>query len=89
MTLLIAQIQSPDQSKSPNRLKTIDKGTRNARRFRGASPSLSKEEENCLDEDVLVTLLELALKIRDSQVYKRHDVASLDPKSGRAQYKEG
>ena len=41
-----------------------------------------------MDEDVLVTLLKLAPKTRDSQVYKRHDVVPFGPKSGRAQYGE-
>ena len=41
-----------------------------------------------MDEDVLVTLLKLAPKTRNSQVYKCHDVAPLSPKSGRAQYGE-
>lgn len=81
--------ESPDQPESPDRLGPIDKGTRNAPRSRGASPSLSEEEEDRLDEDVLVTSLKLAPKTRDSQVYKRHDVAPLGPKSGRAQYGEG
>ena len=42
-----------------------------------------------MDKDILVTLLELAPKTQDFQVYKRHDVALLGPKSGRAQYEEG
>ena len=41
-----------------------------------------------MDEDVLVTSLKLVPKTRDFQVNKRHDVAPLGPKSGRAQYKE-
>ena len=55
---------------------------------RSALTSLSEEEEDCLDEDVLVTLLKLAPKTRDSQVYKRYDVAPLGLKNGRAQYGE-
>ena len=46
-------------------------------------------EKNCLDKDVLVTLLELAPKTQDFQVYKRYDVAFFGLKSGRAQYREG
>ena len=42
-----------------------------------------------MDEDVLVTSLKLAPKTRDSQVYKRNDVAPLGPKNERAQYGEG
>ena len=51
--------------------------------------SLLEEEKDCLNEDVLVTLLELVLEIRDSQVYKRHDITPLGPRSGRTQYGEG
>ena len=83
-----SDIDSPDQPESLDRLGPIDKETRNAPRFKGASPSLLEEEEDCLDQDVLVTLLKLALKTRDSQVNKRHDVAPLGPKSGKAQYGE-
>ena len=81
--------ESPNQPESPDRLGPIDKGTRNAPRSRGASPSLSEEEEDRLDKDVLVMSLKLVPKTWDSQVYKRHDVAPLGPKSGRAQYEEG
>ena len=42
-----------------------------------------------MDKDVLVMSLKLAPKTRDSQVNKRHDIAPLGPKSGRAQYGEG
>ncbi len=42
----------------------IDKGSRNTPRSRGGSPTLS--EEDCLDEDVLITSLELAPKIQAS-----------------------
>ena len=79
----------PDQPEFPDQLGPFDKGTRNAPRSRGASLSLSEKEEDCLDDDVLVTSLKLSPKTRDSQVYKRHDVAPLGPKSGRAQYGEG
>lgn len=74
--------KSPDQPKSPDWPKPIDKGTHNARRFKGALLSLSKED--CLDKDVLVTSLGLAPKIRDSQIYKCHDIPPFGPKSGRA-----
>ena len=79
----------PNLPKSPNRLEPIDKGTRNVPRSRDASPSLLEEEEDRLDEDVLVILFKLAPKTRDSQVNKRHDIASFGPKSGRAQYGKG
>ena len=59
------------------------------RRSRGASPSLLEEEEGCLDKNILVTLLELSPKTQDFQMYKRHNILSLGPKSGRAQYGEG
>ncbi len=39
-----------------------------------------------MDEDVPITSLEPAPKIRASQVHQCHDVAPLGPKSGRAQY---
>ena len=81
--------KSPDQPESPDWLGLIEKGTRNAPRSKGASPSLLEEKEDCLDKDVLVTSLKLVPKTQDSQVYKRHDVAPLGPKSGRAQYGEG
>ena len=81
--------ESLDQPGSPDRLGPIDKGLRNSPRSRGTSTSVSKKEEDRLDEDVLVTLLKLAPKTQDSQVYKRHDIAPLSPKSGRAQYEEG
>ena len=58
--------ESPDQPESPNRLGPIDKGIHNAPRSKDASPSFSEEEEDCLDEDVLVTSLKLAHKTRDS-----------------------
>ena len=51
-----------DQLESPDRLRPIDKGTRNTPRSRGASPSFSEEEEDCLDKDVLVTSLKLVPK---------------------------
>ncbi len=80
-----SDIKSPNWLDSPDRLRLIDKGSRNTPRFRGGSPTLLKE--NRLDKDILVTLLELAPKIRTSQVYQHHDIASLSLKSGRAQYK--
>ena len=45
-----------DQPESPDWPGPIDKGTRNAFRSKGALSSLL--EEDCLDEDVLVTALE-------------------------------
>ena len=51
--------------------------------------STSFLKKNFLDKDVLVILLELAPKTQDSQVYKRHNIASFSLKSGRTQYKEG
>ena len=81
--------ESPDQPESSDWLGPIDKRTCNVPRSRGASSSLLEEEEDRLDKDVLVTLLKLAPKTRDSLVYKRHNVAPLGPKSRRVQYKEG
>lgn len=40
-------------------------------------------EENCLDEDVSVTLLKPTLKILDFQLYLCHHIATLDLKSER------
>ncbi len=76
--------ESLDWPNSPNRPGLIDKGSHNAPRSKGGSPTLL--EEDCLDEDVPITSLEPAPKIRTSQVHQRHDVASLGPKSRRAQY---
>ena len=60
--------ESPDQPESPDWLEPIDKGTCNVPRSRGASLSLSEEEEDCLDKDVLVTSLKLAPKTRLSGI---------------------
>ncbi len=76
--------KSPDWPDSPDRPELIDKGLCNASRSRGHSLTLL--EEDCLDEDVLVTSLELMSKIRVSQVHQCYDIASLDSKSRRAQY---
>ena len=76
--------ESSDQLESPNRLGPIDKETRNVPRSRGVLLSLSKEEKDRLDEDVLITSLKLAPNTQDSQMYRRHDITSLGPKSGRA-----
>ncbi len=73
--------ESPDRPDSPDRPGLIDKGSRNAPRSRGSSPTLSEEDR--LDEDVQ---LEPAPKIRAFQMHERHDVTPLGPKSGRAQY---
>lgn len=75
------------QPESLNQPEPIDKGTRNMGRSRGALTSLS--EENCLNEDVLITLLGLTPKIQDVQVYKCHNIVSLSCKSGKVQDKEG
>ncbi len=74
--------ESPDRSDSPDRPGLIDKGSRNASRSRGSSPTLL--EEDCLDEDVPVTSLEPTPKIRASQIHQCYDVASLGPRSGKA-----
>lgn len=76
-----------DWLESPNRPGPIDKGTHNALRSRSASPTLS--EEDCLDEDILVTSLKLAPKTKNSQGYKYYDVTPLGFKSGRLQYGKG
>ncbi len=81
MTLWIAQIQNPRIGQTPDRPGLIDKRSRNAPRSRSDLPTLS--EEDCLDEDVP---LEPAPKIRVFQVHEHHDIASLGPKSRRAQY---
>ena len=75
--------KSPDYSDSPNWPGLIDtKGSRNAPKSKDGSPTFL--EEDCLDEDLLIMLLEPASKIRDFQVHQRHDVITLDTKSGRA-----
>ena len=79
----------PDQPESLVWLGLIDKGTRNVSRSGGAPLSLLEKKKHCLNEDVLVILLELVAKTGDFQVYKYHDVAPLGCKSGRAQYEEG
>ncbi len=56
-------------------------------RSRSDSPTLSGED--CLDEDIPITSLEPAPKIRASQVHQRHDVTPLGPRSKRAQYGNG
>ena len=83
-----SDIDSADQPTSSNWLRPMKKGIRNAPRFRNASASLSEEEKNCLDEDILVTLLELTPKIQNSQVYICYNVAPLGSKSLRVQYGE-
>lgn len=40
-----------------------------------------------LNENISVTLLELAPKIHILQVYQHHKIALFDPKSGRVQYR--
>ncbi len=72
----------PDQSNSPDRPELIDKGSHNMPRSR--NDSLTFSEEDCLNKDVLVTLLDLTPKIQTSQVHQRHDVIPLGPKSGKA-----
>lgn len=42
-----------------------------------------------MDKDISITSLELAPKIRDSQIYERYDVAPLSPRNGRTQYGKG
>lgn len=74
-------IKSLDQPESLDWLEPIDKGICNTLKFRSASPSLL--EEDCLDENILVTVLERTPKIRDFQVYKYHDVVFFSPKSRR------
>ena len=82
-----SDIESLNQPESPDRPGSIDKGTRNSPSSRGASSSFL--EKDCLGEDVSVIALERVPKTRDSQLYKRHNVALLGPKSRRVQYGEG
>ena len=85
--------ESPDQPESPNQPESpdwpgpIDKKTRNTPRSKGALPNLL--EEDCLDEDVLLMLLELVPETQNPLVYKCYDIASFDLKNGRTQYGEG
>lgn len=67
--------KSPDRLDSPDWPGPINKGLRNALKSRGGLPTLLEEEP--LDKDD---------QIPDSQVHQCHDVATLGPKSGRAQY---
>ncbi len=53
--------ESPDQSDSPDQPGLIDKGSHNAPRSKGGSPTLLEEDR--LDEDVPVTSLEPTPKI--------------------------
>ena len=54
----------PDQPDSPDQPGLIDKGSHNAPRSRGNSPTFSEKDR--LDKDVLITSLESAPKIRAS-----------------------
>ena len=55
--------KSPYQPESLDWPRLIDKGIRNAPRFKGTSPNLL--EEDCLNKNILVTILERALKTQD------------------------
>ena len=55
-----------------------------APRSRGNSPTFLKED--CLDENVLVTSLEPARKIHDSQVHQRYNFVPFGLKNEKAQY---
>ncbi len=79
--------ESQDRPNSSDWPGLIDKGLRNTSRSRNGSPTLLEEDR--LDEDVPVTSLELAPKIRASQMHQRHDVAPFGPRSRRAQYRNG
>ena len=45
--------------------------------------------EDYLDNNISITLLELALKICNSQVYQHYDIAIFYPKSRKVQYGKG
>ena len=45
-------------------------------------------KEDYLNENISITLLKPAPKIEDSQVHQRHDVATFDTKSEKAQYEK-
>ena len=66
--------ESLDQPESLDWLGLIDKGIYNAPRSKNTSLHLLEEDR--LDENVSITALEQAPKIRDFQVYKRQDVVS-------------
>lgn len=72
--------ESLDQSESLDWLEPIDKGIRNVLASKNDSLSLSKKD--CLDEDVLIKLLGLVLKIWDSQIYKDYNLHSLVSRVG-------
>ena len=56
-----SNIESPDYLNFLNYLGLIDKGSCNASKFRDSSPTFL--EEDCLDNNISITLLELAPKI--------------------------
>lgn len=58
----------------------------NILRSRSDSPPFL--EENYLDENISITLLMLASKIQDFQVYQYHNILFLSPNSEWAQYKK-
>ncbi len=61
MTLLIAQIQSPDRPNFVDWSRLIDKESRNVLRSRDGLPTLLNKDH--LDENILITSLELLPKI--------------------------
>ena len=76
--------ESADYSNSLNWPKLIDKKLYNARKSRDNSPTFLKKD--CLNNDILIMSLEPVPKIWNSQVYQRHNIATLGAKSGRAEY---
>ena len=79
--------KSSDHPDFPNWPGLIDKKSHNAPKSRDNSPTFSEEDH--LNKDILITSLEPTSIIRDSQVYQRHNVATLSAKSERTQYEKG
>ena len=67
-----------DHTNSPNWLGLIDEGSRNTSKFRDSSPTFLKK--NCLDEHILIILLEPTPKIQDSKYINATRLQPLVPK---------
>lgn len=77
--------KSLDQLDSPDWLEPIDRLLHNATESRNDSSTFL--DEDCFDEDVLVTSLESRPKIWASQMHQCHDVALFGLQDWRVQYK--
>ena len=75
-----------DYLDSRNRSRLIDKGLRNALKSRDGSPTFL--EKDCLNENISITLLELAFKIQDYLMQQCLNITTFDTKCGKAQYEK-